>query len=438
MQIQNNRKIDFVSRILLYASPVAGVLTFYLVQKAELADVLSDVVIALVLTGIYATFLHINQNYLYQKISRPLWYFGSLFLSCILLGGSSGIPFGGLWMLAVVVAALSSGVELAITTHVVLMVQYAILRLPLDNGFYHLLAYILLGLVISLLFSQLKEKKAIPYLALILVTCDGVLQCVVYQFDLLAMRAEIAALAVEFVSILVFVGIASVYLLKVPSVEAADRQKKETQEAVEPVAEAVIQQPEMAEPPAEIPALQEVAVAQEKETEGMSVFGGFLEPGHDLLERLKAYSDTLYAHSERISVLSEKAAQAIGGNAEVAKVAGMYHEIGRIEKETDYIEEGIKLGRAYGFPEELLTVMRQHSTGFELPKSPEAAVVMMSDCIVSTSDYLEKNGKRGKISDEHLIQTVFQNRLDKGNLAQSGMTEEQIQLLKEFYMKNTF
>ena len=82
--------------------------------------------------------------------------------------------------------------------------------------------------------------------------------------------------------------------------------------------------------------------------------------------------------------------------------------------------------------------MRQHSTGFELPKSAEAAVVMLCDCIISTSEYLTKSGRRAKISDTQLVTSIFQNRLEKGNLQYAGMTVEQIQTLKEFYIENTF
>ena len=438
--------------------------------------------------------MHINQNHLYQKISNPLLYFCSFFLSCVLLGGSSGISLGVFWMLAVVVAALSSGMELALSTHIVLMVQYALLILPKDSGFYRFLAYILLGLVVALLFSQLKDKKAVAYLALILAACDGVLQCVVFQFNLVKMSADITGIIVELISILVFVGIGFVYLQKCAvAVDAVESEAEASKEATESVTdrdvaeekteeviaevtemeveataeEAVVDVSEMEvedtyeeaavetaelevedsdeETTVHVSEIEVEATAEERRTEESEkteteefVLQRVTEPGYELMERLKAYSDILYTHSERISLLSEKAARVIGGNAQLAKAAGMYHELGRVENESDYIEAGTKIGQEHGFSDELLAVMRQHSTGFELPKSAEAAIVMLSDCIISTSDFLAKSGKREKISDKQLVTSIFQNRLNKGNLEQSGMTEEQIQTLKEFYIENTF
>lgn len=421
MQRHSSRKIDYASTVLLYAAPVAGVGIFCLFQKGNLISGLSNIVVTLILAGIYYTFLHVNENYFYGKIKRPLLYFGSFFLSFLLLGASVGVSLGAFWMFAVVCAALSSGMELALATHAVLMVQYALLLLPRDDGFYRFLAYILLGLVLSLLFSQLKEKRVVPYLALILVACNGVLQCVVYQFNLVKMSSQAVEIMMEMFSLLVFVGIGYIYLIQCE--KAGQKGNRETE------------------------AVQEAVTATEEKSEvpqpsgmggGAMVLSRFVEPGFELLERLREYSEALHMHSSRIGELSEKAAHAVGGDALLAKAGGLYHEIGRITGEEDYIEAGTRIGQEYGFPEELLAVMRQHSTGFELPKSIEAAVVMLSDCIISTSDYLAKNGKRDKISDRQLVTSIFHNRLDKGNLEQSGMTMEQLEALKKFYIENTF
>jgi len=588
LQIQENKKINVISSVLLYAAPVAGVGTFCLFSKGDGISMLSNIVITLILAGIYYTLLHMNQDYLYGKIYNPLLYFGCLFLSFVLLGGRAGLPLGIFWMFAAVIAALDSGLELALSTHAVLMVQYAVLLFPRDKGFYRFSAYILLGIVVALLFSQLMEKRAIPYLILILLSCDGVLQCVVYQFNFKEISAHSVDILVELFSLLFFAVVGYLYLgyrekigqaedfleeeeLQEEDLEAEreelflEGQAKKLREAFqtgssdlfaegqedefkaeeqlaenlfaewheeeimegligkseeeepgeEPIGESVEKQPEeelpeeseeeepeeeligeaeeeepekelMEEFEEEEPEEELIGEAEEEEPEKelMEEFEeeepeeepigeleeeepeeelieeqqgeeqveeelseeeqraaklwNFVEPGFELLEHLKEYSEDLYLHSERIALLSEKAARAVGGNAVLAKAGGFYHEIGHIEEKENYIEAGIRIGREYGFPEELLAVIRQHSTSFELPKSVEAAIVMLSDCIISTSDFLAKSGKREKVSNQKLVTGIFQNRLEKGNLEQSGMTEEQIRMLRDFYIENTF
>lgn len=442
MQIQKDKKIDLAGTIFLYAAPIASTGIYGLLQRGDAINLLSNFVIALILAAVYFTFLHVNENNFYKRISNPFLYFGSFFLSFVLLGArAGGLALGIFWMLVLVVAALDSGMELAVATHVVLMIQYVLLVFPQDKGFYAFAAYILMGIVLALLFSQAKGVEVIPYLLLILLASDGVLQCVVYRFNLREMKSHFLEIIIELFSILVFV-VCGYFYIRIKQKE----QKPEVEEAENVVIDEISEE-EKAAGTIDIKN-RPYEAGEEKQsgeafqlTEGQSMeaqLQRITKPDFVLLERLKGYSDELYEHSVRIGELSWKAAQAIGGNGLLAKAGGLYHEIGRIENEADYIEAGSTLGREYDFPEGLLDVMRQHSTGFELPQSMEAAVVMLCDCIVSTSDYLAKSGKRGKISDKQLVTSIFQNRLEKGNLQYAGMTVEQIQTLKEFYIENTF
>ena len=387
--MEKDKKRERLCVALLYAAPIASSGIYGIIRRADAISILSDLVIALILATVYLTCLRVNQKSFYLKIKMPLLYFASLFVSFVFLGIRAGFPVGILWMAAVVVAALGSGMEVAVATHLFLMIQYVLVLFPQDEGFYSFAAYILMGMVLALLFSQLKGVEAVPYLTIILLASNGVMQCVVYHLDLDDMRTHMFAILMEFASILIFVGCSYLYLRMLG-------------QGMEPFLEKIT------------------------------------EHDFELLKRMEAYSDTLYRHSMRIGELSWGAAKAIGKDALLAKAGGLYHEIGRIESEEDYIEAGSRIGREYDFPEKLLDVMRQHSTGFELPKSAEAAVVMLCDCIISTSEYLEKSGRSTKISEKQLVTSIFQNRLEKGNLQHAGMTVEQIQTLKEFYIENTF
>jgi hypothetical protein len=116
----------------------------------------------------------------------------------------------------------------------------------------------------------------------------------------------------------------------------------------------------------------------------------------------------------------------------------MYHEVGRLLDGENYMEANLQLARRYHFPDTLTGVIRQHNTGSEIPKSPEAAIVMLSDCIISTGEYLAKSGKRNAISDEKLIKSIFSNRIAKGSLAESGLTNEQLEQLQDYFVEHAF
>ena len=96
----------------------------------------------------------------------------------------------------------------------------------------------------------------------------------------------------------------------------------------------------------------------------------------------------------------------------------------------------MELAREYQFPERLQDVIRQHNTASEVPQSPEAAIVMLTDCIVATAQYLEKSGKRSSVSNEKLVRNIFSNRISKGNLDESGLSVEDLKKLENFYINN--
>ena len=420
MQTKDSRIIDKIGIVFIYTAPVASVGGYCLLTHETIIDAFSNIVLALILAGMYFTFLHVNQGYFYQKISHKLLFFISFFMSFVFLGMATGLPVGIFWMTAVVITALDCGIELAVATHVALMIQYASLLLPLDNGFYRFSGCILFGVVAALLFSLLKSLDSVFYLALILFACDGILQLVACKFSFSLLKENWIAALVETGSVLFFVLIGIIYLKKYGARQWMP--KKE----------------DYSEPAGQMIENTEEEQAERKIQQEEARLQMLIAPNYELLLRLQGYSEELLQHSQRISALSAGAAEAIGGNIMLAKAGGLYHEIGRIEDEDDYIEAGTRIGQEYDFPEKLLAVMRQHSTGFELPKSMEAAVVMLSDCIVSTSEFLVKNGKREMLSDAQLINSIFQNRLEKGNLEFAGMTLEQIQDLQNFYIRNAF
>ena len=178
---------------------------------------------------------------------------------------------------------------------------------------------------------------------------------------------------------------------------------------------------------------EEVQEAPAQELDMMA----YLQDDFPLIRKLKE-NDALYRHSCEISRLSEMAAKEMGFKDGLAAAGGMFHEAGRLLVPDNYMEGNDALAQTYGFSEELVAVIRQHNTGSEIPKSPEAAIVMLSDCILSTGEYLQENGKRSAITDEKLVMSIFANRMEKGSLAQAGLTQEQIERLRTFYVAHAF
>lgn len=152
-----------------------------------------------------------------------------------------------------------------------------------------------------------------------------------------------------------------------------------------------------------------------------------------LLKRLKEHSESLYLHSILISDISSRAAKEIGADELLAKAGGLYHEIGKITGK-QYIEEGLKLAEEYAFPKELKAILKEHNIKYDKPNSAESTIVMLSDNVVSTIEYIEKTDDH-KFTPNKIIENIFQMRLDKGTFDSAGISLKDYKLLKEFYQK---
>lgn len=182
------------------------------------------------------------------------------------------------------------------------------------------------------------------------------------------------------------------------------------------------------------PFVQEPDIIDPKATDGLRTNYDLLnDENNELLLQLKEKSASLYAHALRIGDLSSRAARAIQADEILAKAGGLYHEIGKI-KEGNYIEQGLMLAEEYNFPEKLKTILKQHNIKYEKPTSVEAAIVMLSDNVVSTIEYIEKT-EDYKYSRNKIIENIFQMRMEKGTFDESRLSVKDYKVLKEFYQK---
>lgn len=158
-----------------------------------------------------------------------------------------------------------------------------------------------------------------------------------------------------------------------------------------------------------------------------------LSENNELLLRLKEHSEKVYNHCRLIGDLSAKAAKEIGADEALARAGGYYHEIGKING-NNYIEEGLKLADEYSFPEKLKDILKQHNIKYDKPTFVESAIVMISDNVASTIDYIEKNGDQ-KFTSDKIIDNLFRMLLEKGTFDDSGLSVRDFKILKEFYQK---
>lgn len=159
-----------------------------------------------------------------------------------------------------------------------------------------------------------------------------------------------------------------------------------------------------------------------------------LGDNYELLLRLRDFSKKLYERSVYVSDVSGRAAGRINANDLLTKAGGMYSKIGRIMGK-DYITEGVKLLEEYQFPVQVIDIVKQHNLKYGNPKSKEAAIVMITDNIIASMDAVREMKEGKNISASKLIDGIFSLRLSKSNFEESGLTGDEIRILKNFYQE---
>ncbi len=139
-----------------------------------------------------------------------------------------------------------------------------------------------------------------------------------------------------------------------------------------------------------------------------------------------------YKHSRLVARLSSQAAAGIGADTLLAEAGGLYHEIGKGLGEDD-VQESLGVCKKYRIPASVQDIIKEHNPDRKTPSSKEAAIVMISDTIVTM---MEQNRKKNLNEDmEGMIARAFKKREDSGAFLLSGLTEQEIAALSEFYSR---
>jgi putative nucleotidyltransferase with HDIG domain len=206
---------------------------------------------------------------------------------------------------------------------------------------------------------------------------------------------------------------------------------------------------------------------------------------HPILKRLSIEAAGTYNHSVLVGNLAESAAQRIGANALLARVAYYYHDIGKIEKSDYFVEnclpvdknrhnklapsmsaliicshvkDGVELALQHKLPGVIQDMIMQHhgtstvSFFYEkaleqdphkqvqeqdfrysgpLPQSREAAIIMLADSVEAASRSLGTSSP--KLLRE-LVKKIIRDKFLSSQLDQSDLTLKDLDLIVEGFM----
>lgn len=211
-----------------------------------------------------------------------------------------------------------------------------------------------------------------------------------------------------------------------------------------------------------------------------------MQPNHALLQRLLREAPGTYQHSLQVANLAELGAQRVNADAGLVRVAAMYHDVGKIlnphffiENQADginphdvlddpvqsariiigHVTEGLRLARQYRLPLRLRDFIAEHhgtlrvayflhkaqeaagnSASVDLaaftypgprPRSRETAILMLADGCESS---VRARRPQSKEDIRETIDFIFEDRLRDGQLDDSGLTLNDLRLLRDTFL----
>ncbi|HET9015179.1 MAG TPA: HDIG domain-containing protein [Thermomicrobiaceae bacterium] len=219
-------------------------------------------------------------------------------------------------------------------------------------------------------------------------------------------------------------------------------------------------------------------------------------PNQPLLYRLAREAPGTYHHSIVVSNLAESAVEVVGGDPLFARVAVLYHDVGKVLRPSFFVEnqanranvhdaldprtsariivehvlDGVRLARKARLPRSIIDVIEQHhgttliryfynqavNSGEEVdeaefrypgpkPKTKEAGVIMLADSVEAAvrasaqsgklfeeAKGADPHGRSGKLAD--IVDGVIRDRLAEGQLDQCDLTLKQIEQVRQTFI----
>jgi putative nucleotidyltransferase with HDIG domain len=211
------------------------------------------------------------------------------------------------------------------------------------------------------------------------------------------------------------------------------------------------------------------------------------DTNNKLLKELSLRAPGSFNHTLQVANLAEAAADRIGAHTLLTRVGALYHDIGKMRKPEYFVEnqragvnphdqlkprmssliiashvkEGLEMGKEHNLPEEVLKFIPTHHGTARIeyfyrkavgasdeedspvlesefrypgpkPHSKETGILMLADSVEAASRSLDEPSHNRLKS---LIDLLFQERIEDGQLDETDLTFQDLRLIKETFLK---
>ncbi|MCR5053553.1 MAG: hypothetical protein K6A69_01755 [Lachnospiraceae bacterium] len=159
-----------------------------------------------------------------------------------------------------------------------------------------------------------------------------------------------------------------------------------------------------------------------------------LDDEYSLMQDIKRYSFAEFEHARRVSRLAGICAEEIGADTRVARCAGLYYRLGKIEGEPE-IDNAVQVATNHCFPPEVISILTEYGGIVRKPQTPESAIVHMADILVSKIELLGKTTMSSSWNQDMVIYQTLNEYSQAGMYDESGLSMNRFLKVRERLVK---
>lgn len=161
------------------------------------------------------------------------------------------------------------------------------------------------------------------------------------------------------------------------------------------------------------------------------------DPECPLLVELKDFSKEEYYHAIHTAYLCDRIAKRLSLDADAAKTGGYYHKIGMLRSnDSDSSWENTEqVLEEYHFPEKVREILKEYLCKEERIVSKETVVLLISDTVIASIEYLFSKDPQVKLDYEKLVSAVYKKKVESGLLNSSRITMGELEEIKTILLE---
>ncbi|MCR5304837.1 MAG: hypothetical protein K6E33_09790 [Lachnospiraceae bacterium] len=157
----------------------------------------------------------------------------------------------------------------------------------------------------------------------------------------------------------------------------------------------------------------------------------------ELLKRIRKTSEAEYRHALSVSYFCDRAGRKAGLYMPLVKCSAFYHRAGIIYGSNN-VENMERVASEFFFPPELKELLVSYVKDKNNVRSKYSCILMLSDTVVSTVEYMMSQKLDSQLEYSNIIHGIFASKLKKTALSDSELTYHDMNVIEKMFVDEQF